>query len=170
VRCCQRCKHLGDGTARRGALANRPTHRQAEPYRHALPALLCRRERRRHLGDCAPRLNGRGRQPGNAEREQAKEAKRERPYSERRAQLEALDLNGIYRQTPETFDDGDALFEAVCAHELEGVCRETTEQPLPAWRAWLGQDQEQKLLALGNGARERDQQAAREAVRLTTRS
>lgn len=43
------------------------------------------------------------------------------PYSERRAQLEALDLNGVYWKTPETFDDGEALFEAVCAHELEGI-------------------------------------------------
>jgi hypothetical protein len=31
------------------------------------------------------------------------------------AQLEALNLNGIYWQTPETFDDGNALFDAVCA-------------------------------------------------------
>jgi len=30
------------------------------------------------------------------------------PYSERRAQLEALDLSGIHWQTPETFDDGAA--------------------------------------------------------------
>jgi hypothetical protein len=31
------------------------------------------------------------------------------------AQLEALNLNGIYWQTPETFDDGNALFDTVCA-------------------------------------------------------
>jgi bifunctional non-homologous end joining protein LigD len=43
------------------------------------------------------------------------------PYSERRAQLKTLDLNGVHWQTPETFDDGEALFEAVCAHELEGI-------------------------------------------------
>jgi bifunctional non-homologous end joining protein LigD len=43
------------------------------------------------------------------------------PYSERRTQLEALALNGIYWQTPERFDDGESLFEAVCEHELEGV-------------------------------------------------
>jgi ATP-dependent DNA ligase len=43
------------------------------------------------------------------------------PYSERRAQLEALGLSGVYWQTPETFEDGHALFEAVCEHELEGV-------------------------------------------------
>jgi bifunctional non-homologous end joining protein LigD len=36
------------------------------------------------------------------------------PYSERRAQLEALNLNGLYWRTPEVFDDGAALFEAVC--------------------------------------------------------
>ena len=40
------------------------------------------------------------------------------PYSERRAQLEALNLNGTYWRTPETFDDGDALFAAVCEREL----------------------------------------------------
>ena len=44
-----------------------------------------------------------------------------RRYSERRAQLEALNLNGVHCQTPETFDDGSALFEAVCEQELEGV-------------------------------------------------
>jgi bifunctional non-homologous end joining protein LigD len=37
------------------------------------------------------------------------------PYVERRAQLEDLNLNGVRWQTPETFDDGEALFEAVCA-------------------------------------------------------
>jgi bifunctional non-homologous end joining protein LigD len=42
-------------------------------------------------------------------------------YSKRRAELEVLNLNGVYWQTPETFDDGAALFEAVCEHELEGV-------------------------------------------------
>ena len=42
------------------------------------------------------------------------------PYSKRRAELEALDLNALLWQTPESFDDGEALFEAVRAHELEG--------------------------------------------------
>jgi bifunctional non-homologous end joining protein LigD len=31
-------------------------------------------------------------------------------YSERRAQLEALNANGTYWRTPESFDDGEALF------------------------------------------------------------
>src|ERR671936_411737 len=43
------------------------------------------------------------------------------PYRERRRQLEALDLNGVYWRTPEAFDDGPALLEAVRERELEGV-------------------------------------------------
>jgi ATP-dependent DNA ligase len=30
-------------------------------------------------------------------------------------------VNGVHRKTPETFDEGEALFEGVCEHELEGV-------------------------------------------------
>ena len=60
------------------------------------------------------------------------------PYSERRAQLEALDLNGVHWQTPETFDDGEALFEAVCAHELEGVvAKRSNSRYLPGQRGWV---------------------------------
>jgi bifunctional non-homologous end joining protein LigD len=40
------------------------------------------------------------------------------PYSERRAQLEAINVNGLHWRTPETFDDGETVFEAACAHEL----------------------------------------------------
>jgi ATP-dependent DNA ligase len=43
------------------------------------------------------------------------------PYGERRPRLESLNLNGPYWQTPETFDDGEALFDAVCERELEGI-------------------------------------------------
>jgi bifunctional non-homologous end joining protein LigD len=43
------------------------------------------------------------------------------PHSECRARLEAIDLNGLSWQTPESFDDGESLFQAVCEHELEGV-------------------------------------------------
>jgi bifunctional non-homologous end joining protein LigD len=43
------------------------------------------------------------------------------PYRERRRQLEALNLNGPYWRTPETFDDGEALFEVVCERDLEGI-------------------------------------------------
>jgi bifunctional non-homologous end joining protein LigD len=43
------------------------------------------------------------------------------PYSERRAILEDLSLDGRFWRTPESFDDGAALWEAVCEHDLEGV-------------------------------------------------
>jgi bifunctional non-homologous end joining protein LigD len=60
------------------------------------------------------------------------------PNSERRAQLEALDLNGVHWQTPETFDDGEALVEAVCAHELEGVvAKRRTSRYRPGERGWV---------------------------------
>jgi bifunctional non-homologous end joining protein LigD len=42
------------------------------------------------------------------------------PYSERRLILEDLHLDGPRWRTPEAFDDGTALWPAVCAHELEG--------------------------------------------------
>jgi bifunctional non-homologous end joining protein LigD len=60
------------------------------------------------------------------------------PYSERRARLEALDLNGVHWQMPETFDDAEALFEAVCAHELEGVvAKRRNARYRPAERGWV---------------------------------
>ena len=60
------------------------------------------------------------------------------PYSERHTQLEALDLNGVHWQTPETFDDGEALFEAVCAHELEGVvAKRRSSAYRPGERGWV---------------------------------
>jgi bifunctional non-homologous end joining protein LigD len=43
------------------------------------------------------------------------------PYSQRRSELESLALNSAHWQTPETFEDGVALFDAVCERELEGV-------------------------------------------------
>jgi ATP-dependent DNA ligase len=60
------------------------------------------------------------------------------PYWKRREELEALDLNGVYWQTPETFDDGGALFEAVCAHELEGVVAKRRDgRYLAGERGWV---------------------------------
>ncbi len=60
------------------------------------------------------------------------------PYTERRRQLEALKLNGIHWQTPETFDDGHALFEAVCTHELEGiVTKHKSGRYRPGYRGWV---------------------------------
>ena len=43
------------------------------------------------------------------------------PYSERRRLLAQLDLNGPHWTTPDVFDDGDALYSAVCERGLEGV-------------------------------------------------
>lgn len=43
------------------------------------------------------------------------------PYVERRRILEELALDGLQWKTPEAFEDGQALWEAVCEHELEGV-------------------------------------------------
>lgn len=58
--------------------------------------------------------------------------------SERRAELEALDLNGVYWQAPETFDDGESLFNAVCEHELEGVvAKRKGSRYRPAERGWV---------------------------------
>lgn len=60
------------------------------------------------------------------------------PYSERRTQLQALDLNGGHWQTPEAFDDGHALFDAVCANELEGiVAKRRTSRYLQGERGWV---------------------------------
>jgi bifunctional non-homologous end joining protein LigD len=43
------------------------------------------------------------------------------PYSRRRRILEEMGLHGPRWRTPEAFDDGAALWAAVCVHELEGV-------------------------------------------------
>jgi bifunctional non-homologous end joining protein LigD len=60
------------------------------------------------------------------------------PYSERRAQLEALNLNGPCWRTPEAFEDGEALFEAVCERELEGVVAKRTDSRYrPGERGWI---------------------------------
>jgi bifunctional non-homologous end joining protein LigD len=62
----------------------------------------------------------------------------EQPWSERRRQLELLQLNGPYWQTQEIFDDGAALFAAVCEQGLEGViCKRRSERYRPGERRWL---------------------------------
>ena len=47
------------------------------------------------------------------------------PHRERRLALEELRLEGPQWRTPETFDDGEALWQAVCEQELEGVVAKT---------------------------------------------
>jgi bifunctional non-homologous end joining protein LigD len=59
-------------------------------------------------------------------------------YSECRTELEGLGLNDVYWMTPEAFDDGDALFEAICEHELEGIVAKRRSAPYRAGeRAWV---------------------------------
>jgi bifunctional non-homologous end joining protein LigD len=61
-----------------------------------------------------------------------------RPYSERRRILEDLRLDGRFWRTPEAFEDGEALWEAVCAHELEGVvAKPRRSRSLPGERGWV---------------------------------
>jgi bifunctional non-homologous end joining protein LigD len=59
-------------------------------------------------------------------------------YSERRALLEALDLTGPSWDTPEVFDDGEALFEATLGLGLEGVVAKRLDEPYkPGERRWV---------------------------------
>jgi bifunctional non-homologous end joining protein LigD len=61
-----------------------------------------------------------------------------RPYSERRSILEGLQLNAAHWRTPEVFDDGEALWEAVCEHELEGVvAKRRSGRYIPGGRGWI---------------------------------
>jgi bifunctional non-homologous end joining protein LigD len=60
------------------------------------------------------------------------------PYTKRRRILDNMQLHGPYWRTPEPFDDGAALWYAVCEHELEGVvakCR--SGRYLPGARSWV---------------------------------
>src|SRR4051794_1726997 len=60
------------------------------------------------------------------------------PYSERRRILEQMQLAGLNWQTPEAFDDGAALWHAVCAHELEGVvAKRRSSRYAPSARGWI---------------------------------
>jgi bifunctional non-homologous end joining protein LigD len=82
------------------------------------------------------------------------------PYSERRAQLEALNLNGPYWRTPEAFDDGSRTLRSCLRTPARGRRGEASRQCLSAGRARLDQDQESRLLALRDRARVSDQRAA----------
>jgi len=59
-------------------------------------------------------------------------------YAQRRAHLEALRLEGPAWSTPETFDDGQALYDAVCERGLEGVVAKPLRSLYrPGKRSWL---------------------------------
>jgi bifunctional non-homologous end joining protein LigD len=60
------------------------------------------------------------------------------PYQERRALLEALELDGPAWRTPEVFDDGEALLEATSGLGLEGVvAKKRSESYRPGERGWV---------------------------------
>jgi bifunctional non-homologous end joining protein LigD len=62
----------------------------------------------------------------------------ERPYAERRSLLEELDLQGPYWNVTEVFDDGRALYDAVCELGLEGVvAKRTTSRYGASRRGWV---------------------------------
>jgi len=63
---------------------------------------------------------------------------RPKPYLERRRILDELGLQGPHWQVPEAFDDGPALWAAVCEHELEGVVAKRLHEPyLSGERGWV---------------------------------
>jgi bifunctional non-homologous end joining protein LigD len=63
---------------------------------------------------------------------------RPKPYRERRQVLAELELEGPHWRVPEAFDDGPALWEAICEHELEGVVAKRLHEPyLCGERAWV---------------------------------
>ena len=60
------------------------------------------------------------------------------PYSERRAILEELELENHQVKIVATFEDGPALFRAVCARGLEGVVAKREDDPYrPGDRSWV---------------------------------
>jgi bifunctional non-homologous end joining protein LigD len=60
------------------------------------------------------------------------------PYARRRVVLRDLGLDGQRWRTPEEFDDGEALWKAVCEHELEGlVAKPRNSRYLPGERGWI---------------------------------
>jgi ATP-dependent DNA ligase len=49
-----------------------------------------------------------------------------------------LSLEGPQWRTPQTFDDGEALWEAVCEHELEGVvAKKRSGRYVSGERGWV---------------------------------
>ncbi len=60
------------------------------------------------------------------------------PYSERRALLEELELESRHVRLVATFEDGEALFAAVCQRGLEGVVAKRLRDPYRSGeRGWV---------------------------------
>jgi len=61
-----------------------------------------------------------------------------RPYAERRALLEELDVEGPRVRLVATFQDGEALYAAVCDRGLEGVvAKRERDAYRPGERQWV---------------------------------
>ena len=59
-------------------------------------------------------------------------------YARRRDRLEQLGLDGPAWMTPDTFDDGHALYDAVCERGLEGVVAKWRRASYrPGQRGWI---------------------------------
>ena len=66
--------------------------------------------------------------------------------------LEELRLAAAEWRTPQAFDDGEALCEAVCVHELEGVvAKPRRSRYMSGERGWI-KTKNPRLLALRDGA------------------
>jgi bifunctional non-homologous end joining protein LigD len=60
------------------------------------------------------------------------------PYRERRRILEEMKLDAPGWRTPAAFDDGHALWQAVCEHELEGVvAKRRSSRYASGERGWI---------------------------------
>jgi bifunctional non-homologous end joining protein LigD len=60
------------------------------------------------------------------------------PYRERRRQLETLELNDGHARIVPTFPDGEALFDAMCERDLEGiVAKRERDRYRPGERLWV---------------------------------
>ena len=60
------------------------------------------------------------------------------PHRARRSVLESLALNDGHCLTPDTFDDGQALYDAVCERGLEGiVAKRSTSLYRSGQRGWV---------------------------------
>jgi bifunctional non-homologous end joining protein LigD len=81
------------------------------------------------------------------------------PHHARPAVLESLALNEGHCMTPDTFDDGHALYQAVCEQGIEGVvAKRSASTYRPAQRGWI------KIKNPGYWRREQELESLRRAV------
>ena len=60
------------------------------------------------------------------------------PYRQRRELLESLDLGGPACRLSKRFDDGQALYDAICRLEMEGVVAKPSGSAYrPGYRGWI---------------------------------